>query len=252
MSKAYEQTDSYIPKSDAGFRDWLCQFSAQISANPNKYNLCAADASVIANLHASYEEAYVAVQSTSTRSSSLIGKKDAIKASAVASVRNYAMLIKHTRGVPNEDKIGLGLHVNDPTPTPIAAPSSVPMLNVVAAFSGEHVLRYADENTPASRRKPHGAILLVLFMNVGREVNMNHEEARFVNAYGTQPIKVKHKQCHSGLTATYFGRWMTQRGLLGPWSLPATMGIAFGESAQHGDERGSADDASGFAGKLAA
>lgn len=251
MSKAYQQTDSYIPKSDAGFRDWLCNFSALISANPHRFNLEVADASLLANLNTSYEEAYAAVQSPSTRTSSLIGRKDAIKASAIGTVRNYAMLIKHTRGVDNQSKIELGLHVDDPTPSPIAAPASAPMLNVVAAFSGEHVLRYKDENTPASRRKPHGAILLVLFMNVSKAPNMNHEQARFVNAYGTQPIRVQHKQEHSGLTATYFGRWMTQRGLLGPWSLPAMMGIAFGGGIEKSEQRATADDGS-FQGKLAA
>jgi hypothetical protein len=36
-------------------------------------------------------------------------------------------------------------------------------------------------------------------------------------------------------TASYFARWVTKRGLLGPWSLPVWMVIAFGGGMQEGE-----------------
>jgi hypothetical protein len=39
---------------------------------------------------------------------------------------------------------------------------------------------------------------------------------------------VSFEPADAGKTATYFARWMTQRGLVGEWSLPVAMIIAFG------------------------
>lgn len=167
MDKAYGQSSPYIPAADGPFRDWLSNFSTLISADPGKYGLEASDATVIANLFASYSAAYQVVQSPSTRTPSAVAQKDALKASAVASCRVYAQNVKVNQGVDNEDKIALGIHVNDPTPTPIPAPTTAPLLNIVSMFSGSHELRYADELTPASKKKPAGAIQLELYVHVG-------------------------------------------------------------------------------------
>ena len=124
MDKAYGQTQPYIPATDSGFRDWLLNFSTLISADPAKYGVDASDATIIANLNTSYAAAYQTVQAPSTRTPNAVGQKDALKASARASCRVYAMQIKANAGVDNQDKIQLGIHVNDPTPTPIPAPTS--------------------------------------------------------------------------------------------------------------------------------
>ncbi len=228
MSTAYEQTSPYIPATDAGFRDWLNNFATLIAADPNRYGLDAGDAAIISNHNTGYAAAYVPCQSAETRTTALIIQKDAIKASAVASVRIYAQQIKVNAGVSNQDKAGLGLHINDITPTPIPAPVSAPMLVIQAAYSGEHQIRYADENTPASRRKPHGAIQIQINRTIAVGADPNPENATLVGLYTKQPVLVTAEPTAVGQTATYFGRWVTRTGLFGPWSLPVAMTIAFG------------------------
>lgn len=228
MAKAYTQSSSYIPATDAAFRDWLDNFSTLISADPGKYGLDASDAAVIANHFNDYNAAYQVVQAPSTRTSGAIAQKDALKASAIGSVRVYAQMIKTNVGVDNQDKIDLGLHVNDPTPTPIPQPDTAPLLMIQAGFSGEHVIRYADENTPASRRKPHGAIQIQINRTIAVGADPNPENATLVGLYTKQPVLAMAQPGDVGKTATYFGRWVTRTGLFGPWSLPVAMTIAFG------------------------
>lgn len=228
MSHAYNQSGSYIPSTDAGFRDWLVNFSNLISADPIRYGLEQSDATIIANLKTTYDDAYQTVQSPSTRTPNAIGQKDALKASAIASVRVYAMLIKSNAGVTNDDKLALGIHVDDTTHTPIPAPESSPLLNIVSAFSGVHHIRYADENTPTSRRKPHGAIQIELYVHVGTNATADPEAAKFVGAYTRNPILYEFDSQDANKIATYFARWRTQKGLVGPWSLPVAMTVAFG------------------------
>ena len=226
--KPYQQSDDYIPRSDSGFRDFLHNFATLIQADPNKYGLSESDAQIITNHDESYEAAYVPVQSAATRTTALVGQKDAVKAAAIASVRVYAMIIKANKGVDNEDKLALGIRVNDPTPTPIPAPDSAPLLSIVAAFSGEHVIRFSDENTPASRKKPHGAIQIQINRKIAYGADPVVEGSELVGLYTKQPIQVPQEQMNAGKTASYFGRWVTRTGLFGPWSLPVGMTIAFG------------------------
>lgn len=225
---AVVQSEAYIPASDWGFKSFLQNFSTLISADPGKYGLSGADAVIIADRYTAYAAAFDTVQAPTTRNATTIGQKDAQRASAVASVRVYAQTIKMNKGVDNEAKLALGIHVDDPTPTPIPQPTTAPLLTIVAAFSGQHEIRYADETTPAKRGKPQGVIQMELRRTVETGANPDPGAARPVGLFTKQPVMVEQDPLDAGKTATYFGRWVTRTGLVGPWSLPIAMTIAFG------------------------
>lgn len=232
MDKPYLQSGDYIPRGDSAFRDWLLNFATLIAADPTRYGLDTGDATTIASLSDDYDAAYQPVQAPSTRTPSAVAQKDAVKASAVASVRVYAQLIKANGGVTNDDKIALGIHVNDTTPTPIPEPRTAPVLMIVGATSGVHQIRYADETTPASRAKPFGAIQLLLYRYVGDAATADPAQASFIGPFTKNPVLVDLDAADAGKVATYFGRWVTRTGLMGPWSLPQSMTIAFGGAAE--------------------
>ncbi len=231
----------YIPKSDAGKRDWLDNFSARIAADPARYGLTEADAEILTADAAAFAEAYQVAQRPETRTAPAVAHKDSTRAAAVATARVFAQLIKANRGVDNADKLNLGLRVNDTTRTPVSAPTTAPVLMIVGATGGGvHVLRYADEKTPSSRRKPAGVATLQLMAfttPVGAPtpiVSAGFDPSRggaLVGLFTTQPIEVQHEHKDDGGTATYFARWVTRTGKTGPWSAPVSMTIAFGGSA---------------------
>lgn len=228
MDKGYTQAGPYMPPGDAAFRSWLLNFSSLISADPQRYGLLPSDAAVIQGHFDAYDPLWAQCQQPSVRTTSLIQQKDAVKASAMASCRVYAMLIKVNQGVDELDKSALGLHLNDSTPSPIPVPATAPLLMIQAAFSGEHVIRYADESSPASRKKPFGAIQIQINRNVAPGANPDVNQSTMVGLYTKQPIHVAQDQANTGLTATYMARWVTRKGEFGPWGLPVAMTIAFG------------------------
>lgn len=228
MDRVYQQTGDYIPRTDAGFRSWLQNFSSLIAQNPSQYGLTAADATVISGHYTAYNPLWEQCQQPSIRTTSLIQQKDAVKASAVASCRVYAMIIKNNMGVDEQAKSALGLHINDTTPSPVPVPSTAPIIMITGSFSGEHILRYADETTPASRRKPEGVQFIEIYRNVAAGPDPVQANAVSVGLFGKQPIQISQDQADAGKTATYFGRWVNTRGEKGPWSLPVAMTIAFG------------------------
>lgn len=254
MAKAYQQNGPYIPRNDEAFASWALNFARLISENPGGYGLCEQDAQIIMGLAKHFMELYQQCQSSQTRTSALVARKDAIRASAEGTFRTYAGLIRANKGVTNADKVSLGLHVPDPTRTRIGPPTTAPMLTIPGLFNGSHMLRYADESTPNSRRKPHGVANLHLWMVISdTQTHLPQETMKLVGIYTRCPIIVEHEVKDAGKTASYFGRWVTKRGLMGPWSLPAHMMIAFGGKDEKGDAVGErADSASGQPLKMAA
>lgn len=223
-----EQLGGYMPQSDDGFWHWLQNFSSLIQADCARFGMTQADADVISAHFAAYDPLWQQCKQPSVRTKSLVQQKDAVKASAMGSCRVYAMIIKGNQGVDAESKTALGLHLNDTTPTSIPVPTTAPMLMIQAAFSGEHVIRFADETTPASRRKPHGAQFIEIYCNVATGPNPVVADAKAIGLFGKQPIHIEQDQVNANKTATYFGRWVNTKGEPGPWSLPVAMTIAFG------------------------
>lgn len=226
--KVYDQTGDYIPNSDDGFRNWLQNFSNLIQQDAARYGLQPPDAAVISGMYTDFDTVFALVQSPATRTPGLVLQKDAIKASSKASCRVYAQQIKANAGVSDQDKLQLGLHINDTTKTPVPVPSSAPIMMITGSFSGEHILRYADETTPASRRKPAGVQFIEVYMTIATGADPVQSHSTSIGLYGRQPITVSQDQADAGKTATYFGRWVNTRGEKGPWSLPVAMQIAFG------------------------
>lgn len=226
-STAYNQSGDYVPRKDAQFRAWANNLARIVSLDPPRYGLTQDDADRIALWAGRFDEV-VGPAWTPSRSTPIVWAKNEMRREVERILREYAQQIKHYRGLTHQDLSELQLHIDDRGKTPITAPQSGPLLHITMAKNCGHVLRYADENTPASSRKPAGVNLIQIFANVNDAVNMNADNAQHVGDWGKQPIRINWPWEKSGMTVTYFGRWMTKKGLKGPWSLPVFMTIASG------------------------
>ncbi len=222
-----EQTEPYIPDTDIGLKIFLENFSTVIAADPAKYFLTQADSDLITDVYLSYASALTAATMPGTRNATTVAAKDSQRASAEATVRPICQILKSNQAIDNEDKILLGLHIDD-TRSPIPAPNSAPILSLGASFSGQHEIRFVDENTPTRKAKPDGVSDMELWVYVGPSATADWQQAKYIGKYTKNPINHTFMPDQAGQVATYFGRWSTQRGLTGPWSLPVAMGIAFG------------------------
>ncbi len=77
-----------------------------------------------------------------------------------------------------------------------------------------------------------------IWMAVTDEPVTDVRKAELIGIYTTCPITVHHENENAGKTASYFGRWVTMRGLMGPWSLPVWMQSALGGGMQEGADAG--------------
>jgi len=218
--------NSYIPQQEAAALAWMQVFAAGITANPGMYELAAADATAIQNAVDAFEAAYDVAVNPATRTKGTINLKDETRAAAEAICRQYAKLIKYNAGISDSSKIDIGVRPVNNSREPVNVPDSSPLLNILGATPGSHTVRYADSGTPDSAAKPFGAAQLQLFVAVDTNPIANADGAEFYGAFTKNPIGVGFSETDDGKMATYFARWASLRGEVGPWSLPVSMRIA--------------------------
>lgn len=103
-------------------------------------------------------------------------------------------------------------------------PQSWPLLSIIGATQGAHHLRYIDCAT-GKRGKPHGSTGLELFMTTTAGQIGKLKDARFVGKFTDNPIELEHDQAIGGMVATYYARWVSERGETGPFCVPVKMRI---------------------------
>ena len=219
-------SDSYMPADDAGALSFMTVFAAGLTANTATYMVSSADALAVTNSVNLFAAALAITDDPATKTKVTVAAKDDARIAAEQIVRQYVSLIKPNAGISDPDKIAIGVRPVNTSRDPINPPSSSPLLNIIGATPLSQTIRYADTTTPDSGAKPFGALQLQLFVAVGEEEADDPAAAQFYGAFTKNPIGVQFAAEEDGKVATYFGRWVTRKGLIGPWSLPISMRIA--------------------------
>lgn len=216
----------FIPSQDPQALLWMQTFAAGINANSALYQLTAPDALAINAAVAGFDTALAIANAPATRTHVTVAIKDDARVSAAQLCRQFAALIRVNAGISDPDKIAIGVRPVNPNRDPIECPQTSPLLNVIAATPGVQTLRYADSLTPDSPAKPFGATELQLFLAVAAAAASSPDAARFYGKFTRNPLAVNFNPADNGKQATYFARWASRRGQVGPWSGPVTMAIA--------------------------
>jgi hypothetical protein len=233
----------YIPTRDSALDAWADNFQSKIAIAPGTYGLTSVDATAITNAFNLWHAAYLLGGSAgsppiplnpATFTRVTVAAKNAEKIAMVTLMRSYASQIRLDPGVANMDKTDLGLNLPNNSPSPIGVPVTFPLLAIAGAGPGTHELRFSDSSTPASRKKPFGAIGMQLFRGVGVAVITDPALCAWIAQVTANPYLSTFDPADAGKIATYFARWITRgkaaggaSGLVGPWSASVSMTVAF-------------------------
>ena len=218
----------YIPPKDADLAAWAQNFSDLITAAPTTYGLQPSDAVTIAASNSTWQAAYLVAVTPSTRTEVTVAAKNAAKVAFVALARTYSSQIRLNPGVLNSDKLALGLNLPNNSPSPIPPPVTWPIVSIPTGGPGLHEIRYADSSTPSTRGKPANAVQMQLFRGVAAAAIPDPADCQFLAGVTRQPYQsIFSDPADAGKVATYFARWLTRNGEVGPWSAGVSMTIAF-------------------------
>lgn len=210
----------YIPAKDADFANWSTNFSNVITANPSAYGLVAADATAIAAANSAFQTAYALALNPATRTSVTIANKDVQKASTLITERTYAQIIQNNAGVSDANKAAAGLTIRKTSRTPIPTPGTTPILGLIGGTPGVITLNFKDTTTPTSKAKPFGATLLEMYAQYPGTNTADIDLATFVGYNTKSPFAYDVPTGKKGLGVTFWGRWGTRTGKVGPFSNP--------------------------------
>jgi len=116
-------------------------------------------------LTASYFSAQAAVESPGSQSRSLVLARDAAWVAMLPTLREYYGRVRVSLSVADADKALLGMNVRRAGST-IHAPTTPPTCSVIRRWGGNVLVQFSDPTSASKRRKPNGAVGLVIYTAV--------------------------------------------------------------------------------------
>lgn len=208
----------YIPVKNAAMIAWLANFSGLITAAPATYGLSTGDATSIAAINTAMAAAYALITSPSTKTASTVSAFNTLKAGDLPTIRVYAQQISLNAGVTSANKIAVGVNPRTSVPTPISAPTTNPVLTAISASTGGIILRYRDSvASPSVKSKPFGVIAVQVYAMASTTPVTDPTTLPLVVSATKSPLTLS-LPATAGHTCYIVGRYITRKGLTGPWS----------------------------------
>lgn len=209
--------------TDALFSTWLTNFSTLITASPSTYGLVTGDAVAIAAQDTAYQAALLLATDPSTRTAVTIAAKDSAKAAALFVVRPYTVAISNNAGVDDSDKTAVGATVRKTPPTPVPAPTALPLVSLLSAQPLLAFIKVVDSATPMSKQKPFGSIGVQLFSSIGTVAATDPDQLSYVKTATKLPTTLDFSSGNVGKVCSLAARYVTRGGnggeaKVGPWS----------------------------------
>ena len=218
---------SYVPTRDSDLQIWSLNFATTLTANPANYGLTAGDAAAVAAAQAAYSAAYVTATTQSTRTKDTIAAKDVARGQLTVLLRTYSDIIQANAGISQDNKTALGLPIRKTTKTAVTAPTSAPTINVTGLTAGVLQMTYHDPNQGAKvKAKPAGAIQMEVAYSTSTTVVTDPTTLGFRELVTKTPFNLPTDPSDKGKTLYFAGRWVTRRGLMGPWSAVGSTVVA--------------------------
>jgi len=223
----------YIPRTDADFQNWVVNFSALITAGPTDYGLTAPEATTLAGLTSTFNDALIAATNGSTRGPMTVAAKDTARANLEAFARNLAMKVQNTSTVSNDQKAALRITIRKTGKTPRPAPTTRPIIAIKTVAALQHILEFSDETTSTSRKKPFGVANLMLSWWITPVGTTPSGLPTKSLPFSSNPVVINFDNADVMKMVSYQACWVTLTGLMGPVSNTAggaIIGSPFGVS----------------------
>lgn len=209
----------YIPNTDGALDTWALNFSTLITATPATYGLGSGDAVTIAGVYTTWHASFLSATNPGTKTKTTVAAKNTARVNLLAICRPYATMVSNNAGVSSADKTTLGVNPRTSVPTPISAPTSRPVLTFINATPLASHLRYSDSVAgPLVKSKPYGVIGLQFFGKTSSTAITDPALLPYFQQQPTSPFTASWESGDVGKTAYVAARWITRKGLVGPWS----------------------------------
>ena len=229
-----------IPRADSAAAQWMRVFARGLADHPELYHVSPERAAEVAAAVNAFRSALAVACLRQSRSMADVRKKNDLRAAAERICRSIYAAIQKDARITSADKVLIGVRPPTAARSRRGAPQTRPLLLIVDSGTS-HLIRWSDAATPNRVGKPDGCAMLQLFVALGPERVNRPEQARLLNVYTANRVKLVPQgmqdlaqllsvSAGGGPTrpryATYFARWASATGEPGPWSFPTAVRLA--------------------------
>ena len=209
----------YVPAPDAEFHGWQENWVTFAAANAAALGLDPLiDIPAIQAAQTAWNSDYDAHLSAQAVAQGVRQAKDAERVTYVALLRSFSQQIQKRTGTSDEQRAGLGITVPDTEPSPVPAPTTAPVLNIVTSERLRHVVEASKTALEGGGLgKPSGVRGVQLWRKIGDPAPVNESELEFVSEFTRTRMTLDYQMAQGGLTVYYQARWVGTRGDSGPW-----------------------------------
>ncbi len=220
--------EHFFPQGDADFTAWGDRFNDYVQVNFAALGLSAGEATGLNSAWFRFRIGYAAQVQARAAASAAYQEKARSRRAFEALLRPAVRRIQTFAATTDAQRGQLGITIPDRTRTPMAAPTSRPLVKVDFSKRLSHRIAFADERTPTRRTKPKGVIgaeLWVKLTTLGEAPPTGPADLSFLMLSTRSPAIAEYGGADAGKTAHYMVRWLSRRGEPGPWSETASATI---------------------------
>ena len=208
----------WIPPQDADFNGFGNTYVNYAVANAATLGLTTAQTDALTAARTAWLASYPAYLTGQQTQQSLTATKTTNRDTFAGVMRAVGGQLQSNPAVTDTQRQAMGLPVHDTIKTPVAPITTRPVLKIETEQRLRHTIRFTDESTPTSRRKPAGAIGLELWMKRGGPPPTGIGECEPLGLITNSPNVEEFEPADGGKTIHYLARWQTTRGDKGPMS----------------------------------
>ena len=209
----------YIPAPDAEFDSWQANWVTYAAADSVPLGLNPlVDIPAIRAAQTAWDTHYDGHLTAQAAAQAARAAKDAGRATYVALLRSFSRQIQMRSDTTDEQRGGMGITIPDTEPTPVPAPTTAPVLNIVASERLRHVVE-ASKTAPegGGPGKPPGVRGVQLWRKIGDPAPARESDLQFAAEFTRTRMTLDYQMTQGGQTVYYQARWVSARGDTGPW-----------------------------------
>ena len=198
----------YIPGPDAEFDSWQENWVTYAVANAAALGLDpVVDVPAIQGAQTAWDTDYDGHLTAQAAAQAGRAAKDTERDTYVTMLRSFSQQIQQRLTTTDEHRGGLGITIPDTKPTPVPAPTTAPMLNIVTAERLRHVVEASK--TPeegGGLGKPTGVRGVQLWRKIGDPAPVDETELAFASEFTRTRMTLDYQMTQGGQTVYYQAR----------------------------------------------
>jgi hypothetical protein len=206
----------YIPPKDAELVAWSANFSAVVTANASAWGITPEEVTALQTANDTFAALHAQADSPE-KNSIIVAEKNAARDVLVAKIRELAGFRLKNPIITDAQRIALGLHVRDATPTNIPAPTTRPELDVDVLDFRRLKVVFHDMGSD-SKAKPYGVNGAVIVYAVLDAPPADVTALTRSTLATRTPHVLEFTEEERGKTVYIAICWQNEKGEKGPWS----------------------------------